>query len=725
MASAKLSLKFRIFRNNELVAVRELNQAVIKIGKVPTAHVCIEDESVSRMHAIVEILDETAYLIDLGSTRGTFVNGQKINKAKLSDGDVITVGDMRVELMITNALAPVATLPVATMTAPVAKPVVVPPPAGAQPAAMAPVPVAKPATPVAAPFNTAPIAPAAFAAAMANDEVGARAVEVATMLGDSVVNVKHCMDPRGGKVTPMTWGFLAGGLVCLLTSAAAFYVSVDTAAQNKASLAYHTNVLKKPAFSHRPKQVGVGVDYLAFGGLAFGLLGMTAGLARMRGEKKSPFYRIGTAPGVEQPVENAPAADWALVAPVGDEFVFNYAPGIEGELIANGKSTPLAELAASGLARPSASTAGAIEVPMTMGAKVRARVGNTQFLVSSVAKPAKQASALFNIERRTAGYIAGSLAIHMGIIAFLNTIPPDESGVNVSLASSEGTEIKAQTTVTDDMPPEIEKKESDGGGGENSAGGKMALDEGAAGKPDAANDSGHMRMKDRGEQKQLSKEQAIEQATYAGILGSSKMLEGGIAALNGTANFSSGFDGSDVYGPLFGAEGEGRGNWGMGVHGWGPGGGCLGGDCGLVGTGRYATIGNGDKYGDGWGPPGTGKGPWRRRTAAAPTVDISHPVPSDGLDRAIIKRYVKRHLSQISYCYEKELLASPNLSGTVSVQFLISSNGTVTSSAGSGMDPTVANCVSSIVKGIEFPKPTNGGSVQVNYPFNFRAAGHQ
>src|SRR5262245_18495102 len=107
MATSKLSLKFRIFKGNELVGFRELNQAVIKIGKVPNAHLHIDDESVSRMHAIIETLDNVAHIIDLGSTRGTFVNGKKINKAKLTDGDQIQVGDVRLELAMTDATASV------------------------------------------------------------------------------------------------------------------------------------------------------------------------------------------------------------------------------------------------------------------------------------------------------------------------------------------------------------------------------------------------------------------------------------------------------------------------------------------------------------------------------------------------------------------------------------------------------------------------------------------
>ena len=42
---------------------------------------------------------------------------------------------------------------------------------------------------------------------------------------------------------------------------------------------------------------------------------------------------------------------------------------------------------------------------------------------------------------------------------------------------------------------------------------------------------------------------------------------------------------------------------------------------------------------------------------------------------------------------------------------------------GSGMDDEVARCVATVVKQIKFPRPTNGGPVQVNYPFNFHATG--
>jgi hypothetical protein len=113
----------------------------------------------------------------------------------------------------------------------------------------------------------------------------------------------------------------------------------------------------------------------------------------------------------------------------------------------------------------------------------------------------------------------------------------------------------------------------------------------------------------------------------------------------------------------------------------------------------------------------------RGRTAAVPTVSIGQPNAQGDLDKAIIRRYIKRNIAKIQYCYEKELLAKSNLSGTVQTQFFITANGNVSQSVGNGVDPNVANCVAAVIQAIEFPKPKGGGGVQVNYPFTFRPAG--
>jgi FHA domain-containing protein len=690
---AKIALTFKIHEGDRPVREQTLEQGVIKIGKVPSAHLQLADESVSRMHAIVEVTRDEVHLIDLGSTGGTFVNGQKINKAKLATGDTIQIGKSRIELAIATSVPAVSAVSV------------VPPP----------IPVAaKPVTPI---------------APLQRDEevLGARAVEVAAMLGDSVVGVKHCMDPRGGKVTRGTWSLIGVGAVALLASAIAFAVAVDNAAFNKGGLEYHTRVLHKPEYSYRPRQLSVAVDFIAFGALGLALGCLTAGLARVRRERKSPYYRIGTAPGVEQPLESAPTPAFPLVAPAGDDFVFNFAPGIEGELLVDGASTPLAELAANGRARPSPTTAGAFELAIPNKGKIRARSGLATFLVTAVAQPrANAAPGLLGVERRTLAYIGGSLAAHLAAVAFLATIPVDDSGLSVVDADGSNPSLVASNVVKEDYPEEKQITDGDDDG-ERGSESKPAMGlEGTMGKPDVEKVDGHVAIANNKVEPRLSREQAIKQAQTAGVLGSVEAIRGGIASLTATDPFSSGFDVDDIYGPLVGSSGEGRGNFGLGVHDYGPGGGCLSGDCGIVGVGtRYNTISDGKHAGgEYWGPGGNGPGQ-RRHHAEVPPPTIGTPTAIGGLDKEIIRRYIKRNLNTIGYCYEKELLAKPGIEGEVDAGFLITPNGTVQSSGAKGFDNQVASCIAGVIKNIAFPKPTDGGNVQVNYPFHFHASGAQ
>ena len=69
------ALKFEITKNGELVKESTLSQEVIKIGRMASSHLQIDDEGVSKMHAVVEIGgDGDAHIIDLGSDSGTMVS---------------------------------------------------------------------------------------------------------------------------------------------------------------------------------------------------------------------------------------------------------------------------------------------------------------------------------------------------------------------------------------------------------------------------------------------------------------------------------------------------------------------------------------------------------------------------------------------------------------------------------------------------------------------------
>ena len=49
-------LKFEIYKGGQLVRTEQLSQDIIKIGKLSSSHLRIDDESVSRMHAVIEIV---------------------------------------------------------------------------------------------------------------------------------------------------------------------------------------------------------------------------------------------------------------------------------------------------------------------------------------------------------------------------------------------------------------------------------------------------------------------------------------------------------------------------------------------------------------------------------------------------------------------------------------------------------------------------------------------
>jgi hypothetical protein len=550
----------------------------------------------------------------------------------------------------------------------------------------------------------------------------ANAVEVAAMLGDSVVGVKHCMDPRSGKVSTRTWTMIGIAAACLLASTIAFGISVHTAAMNKAGLDYWTHVAHKPAFSFRGTELSTAYDFVAFGGLSVGLSLMIAALLRVRDERRSPYYRIGNAPGVELAIEHAPAAAFPLVAPRGDDFVFNYAPGIEGELVLDGRTTPLAELAAKGVARPSPTIVGAFELPIPDRARIRARAGLATMLVSSVEKPRRQSvPVMAALESRTMKYFAGSLAAHLGIWAFLQMVPADDGAASVDLATIEDTNPHAINIAKEPPPPPPETGDQ-GDGTKDGAEVKAPLSEGEAGTQTAGNDPKHIQLKDRGAEPQLSREAAIEQAREAGVLGSMPMLTQGIASAAAENDFTSGFDTTDQRGGVFDGSSEGGAGFGLGRNGWGGGGGCMHEPCGGVGAGDYMTHGHGTRAGDGFGIPGSGTHGMPGHHAQAPEPRIGQANIIGDYDKSIIRRHIKLNIDKIGYCYEKQLIAHPDMQGEILVQFFIQPNGTVRGSTGTGFDSEVANCVAGVVGRIEFPAP-KGGGITVNYPFTFHPAG--
>ena len=71
------------------------------IGRSDSAHLYLpEDKFFSRHHCLLEIAPPRCFLRDLGSTNGTFVNGQKVSEAYLHSGDRIQGGQTVLEVEV-------------------------------------------------------------------------------------------------------------------------------------------------------------------------------------------------------------------------------------------------------------------------------------------------------------------------------------------------------------------------------------------------------------------------------------------------------------------------------------------------------------------------------------------------------------------------------------------------------------------------------------------------
>ena len=78
----------------------EAGPVPLTIGRAGDNAVVLDrDDFASAQHARIEAQRDGLWLVDLGSTNGTFVNGDRIDgRRRLRDGDVVKVGDT--ELMV-------------------------------------------------------------------------------------------------------------------------------------------------------------------------------------------------------------------------------------------------------------------------------------------------------------------------------------------------------------------------------------------------------------------------------------------------------------------------------------------------------------------------------------------------------------------------------------------------------------------------------------------------
>ena len=116
--------------------------------------------------------------------------------------------------------------------------------------------------------------------------------------------------------------------------------------------------------------------------------------------------------------------------------------------------------------------------------------------------------------------------------------------------------------------------------------------------------------------------------------------------------------------------------------------------------------------GTGESTPGFGR--VRRDEKPKTEVWIGTPSATGGLDAVTIRRSLRQRTGHIRYCHMKEQLARPELGfGEVALTFQIDGSGNVIVASGTGFDQAVTDCVVGAVRGIAFPRPADGATVEV------------
>ncbi len=707
------TINVKIYKNDQQLGSKLFSQEVIKIGKLRSSDLLLEDDAVARMHAVIEVTASDLRVVDLGSAAGTSVNGQRVDKsARLHGGESLSFGPYRLEVetmpaSVASAAAPGPAAPGPAAVASAAAPGY----AAMQAPALAVTPAVAPApTTTSAPMRT----PMALRSMSAEAGDGRNVAEVVAAYGGTVLDVQHVGQVRSRRRQAPAWLALGGLMILGGVGIVASDVSQDWEAYQTA------RADAQAAGRAAPEAPGHGLGGL---GIALALLGLVpfgVGVVR-RDDVGVDRYTLGEGHDASFHVSaEGLAGDEAfpLVRQHGEDYVLHFTPQMRGEVVLDGQSLGLDELVGSGRA---GATGSSYAFPLPAGSRCRVEHAGVTYRVASVPR-GKAIAGKSEADKPFWIYNAASFAVMGGLLAMVHLIPEEAMAMNLDDLSAENRFV-GYIAQPEEQPEEIvevtEERSDEESGGEGT---RHAGAEGKMGDPKTNKQSGLYKMKGpRDAVPTMARDFDPEMlARQSGILGLMQRESSHFLA-SPYGSIASGNDDEDIWGGLTGTEHAAAfGVGGLGLVGTGRGGGGTG--QGTIGLGNVGTIGKGGGGGKGTGygrGSGSGFGPKGRRV---PKIRRGKAKITGQIDKDIIRRIVRNHINEVRSCYNAGLSKDPNLRGRVAVMFTIGPSGKVVRSAiaeSSVGDRNVANCVSNAVRRWKFPKPQSGGSAMVTYPFTF------
>ena len=105
-AVSRMPPKLIITRDGDTLDECTFKENKILVGRSDFADVIIDDDYVSKIHAILLLYSDALVLLDLNSANGTTVNSVKVRKTILKDDDVISLGRHRIKIENAPAIGP-------------------------------------------------------------------------------------------------------------------------------------------------------------------------------------------------------------------------------------------------------------------------------------------------------------------------------------------------------------------------------------------------------------------------------------------------------------------------------------------------------------------------------------------------------------------------------------------------------------------------------------------
>src|SRR3989440_5437833 len=82
------------------LALTQVRRDLLRIGRGTNSDLRSENPAVALEHAVIEGDANGFTITDKGSITGTYVNRRPVETARLAKGDVIEIGDLRIEVQI-------------------------------------------------------------------------------------------------------------------------------------------------------------------------------------------------------------------------------------------------------------------------------------------------------------------------------------------------------------------------------------------------------------------------------------------------------------------------------------------------------------------------------------------------------------------------------------------------------------------------------------------------